>query len=294
MEINYKALFERLTKRYGDVTPDALESILCPVLIPIRTLDKTIIKVAGQGHYRASFTIKIDKDCEDLIVPGRTGKFVPKAHKDGGVWREIAKGRILKVNATAGIAEGEFYLGAGGTKAELEKAVASLSEQDFWEVDQYGASAKVLSGLVEYSLVRVLNKAGFKVRRMPEDTAKHIGGYAYFDFEVEKKGVTKKLEAKSLWGTDTRFARLIHKKDPKKGYPTSSCKFATQDFFAVSLFLRNGNIREFAFARSVPKDIKPYGLPRAKKHPEHVNQNPTCEIGDGTWVASLDELWNLA
>jgi hypothetical protein len=37
MEINYKALIERLTKCYGDVTPDALESILCPVLIPIRT-----------------------------------------------------------------------------------------------------------------------------------------------------------------------------------------------------------------------------------------------------------------
>ena len=35
---------------------------------------------------------------------------------------------------------------------------------------------------------------------MPEDMAKHIGGYAYYDFEVEKGGVIKKLEAKSLWG----------------------------------------------------------------------------------------------
>lgn len=293
MEFNYKALFERLTKRYGNVTPKALESILCPVLIPIQSLDKAIIKIKKQAHYRASFTIKITKDCESLVVPGRTGKFVPQSYKDGEAWRELAKGRILKVDSVAGVAEGEVYTGSSG-KAELEKALASLTQQDFWEVDQYGASAKVLSGLVEYSLVQILNEAGYVVRRMPEDMAKHIGNYAYFDFEVSKGGVTKKIEAKSIWGTDTRFARLIHKKDPKKGYPTSSCKFSTQDFFAVSLFLRTGNIRDFAFARSVPKDIKKHGLPRVEEFPDHVNQNPTCEIGDGTWFASLDEVWKLA
>ncbi len=292
MEYNYKTLFERLTKRYGDVTPQALESILCPVLIPIRTIDKNIIKLSGQSHYRASFTISIDKECEDLVVPGRTGKFVPQSYEEGGVWREIAKGRILSVDRRAGIAKGEIYTGSASKKAELEKALAGLSPSDFLEVDQYGASAKVLSGLVEYSLVQVLKEAGYKVRRMPEDMAKHIGGYAYFDFEVEKSGVVKKLEAKSLWGTNTKFARLIH--SLTDGYPTSSCKFATQDFFAVSLFLRSGNIREFAFARSVPNDIKKYGLPRAEKFPEHVNQNPLCEVGDGTWFGSLDEVWKLA
>jgi len=123
--------------------------------------------------------------------------------------------------------------------------------------------------------------------------ARHIGVYAYYDFEIEKAEVVKKLEAKSLWGTNTRFARLIHSKDANQGYPTSSCKFATQDFFAVSLFLRTGNIGDFAFARSVPDDIKPYGLPRAGKYPDHVNQNPTCQIGDGKWFGSLDEVWNL-
>jgi hypothetical protein len=292
MEFNYKALFERLTKRYGDVTPQALESILCPVLIPIRTLDKTITKISGQNHYRASFTISIDKECEDLVAPGRTGKFVPQTYEEGGVWREIAKGRILSVDRKAGVAVGEIYTGSASKKAELEKALAGLSQKDFLEVDQYGASAKVLSGLVEYSLVQVLKEAGYKVRRMPEDMAKHIGGYAYFDFEVEKAGVVKKLEAKSLWGTNTKFARLIH--SLTDGYPTSSCKFATQDFFAVSLFLRSGNIREFAFARSVPKDVKKYGLPRAEKFPDHVNQNPLCEVGDGTWFGSLDEVWKLA
>ena len=37
-QIDYKALFERLTRRYGGVTAEALESILCPVLIPIHLL----------------------------------------------------------------------------------------------------------------------------------------------------------------------------------------------------------------------------------------------------------------
>jgi hypothetical protein len=289
MAIDYKALFERLTKRYGGATAEAMEGILCPVLIPIRSLDKAIFKIPGQPHWRASFTIGIDRECEDLIVPGRTGKFVPNSYEAGGGWKEIAKGRILKVDEKAGIAEGEVY--CGGQRKDLESALAELGGDDYLEIDQYGASAKVLSGLVEYSLVRVLKEAGYTVRRMPEDMAQHIGTYRHYDFEAEKGGVTKKIEAKSLWGTNTKFARLIHSKTDN--YPTSSCKFETQDFFAVSLFLRTGNIRDFAFARSVPKDVKAYGLPRAEKYPAHVNQNPTCEVGDGTWFATMDEVWKL-
>lgn len=289
MAIDYQALFERLTKRYGGATPEALEGILCPVLVPIRSLDKAMSKIQGQPHWHASFTIDIDSECEDFIVPGRTGKFVPNSYEAGGGWKEIAKGRILKVNTKAGIAEGEVY--CGGQKKDLEHALTVLSADDYLEIDQYGASAKVLSGLVEYSLVRVLKEAGYTVRRMPEDMARHIGTYRHYDFEAEKGGVTKKIEAKSLWGTNTKFARLIHSKTDK--YPTSSCKFETQDLFAVSLFLRTGNIRDFAFARSVPKDVKRYGLPRAEKYPAHVNQNPTCEVGDGTWFATLDEVWKL-
>ena len=276
MPIDYHSLFERLTRRYGAITPEALESVLSPVLIPIRSLDKTIFRATGQSHYRGSFTVSIDPQCEALLAAGRTGKFVPRSYVDGGVWRELAKGRILSVDRAAAVAEGEIYTGAAARKSELEKAFAVLTEHDFLEVDQYGASAKVLSGLV---------------LRMPEDMAKHIGGYAYYDFEIAKGAVIKKLEAKSLWGTNTKFARLIHSLG--KGYPTSSCKFLTQDFFAVSLFLRTGNIADFAFARSVPSDVKPYGLPRAEKYPDHVNQNPTCEIGDGKWFGSLDEVWNL-
>src|SRR5690606_22116330 len=114
-------------------------------------------------------------------------------------------------------------------------------------------------------------------------------------------------EVKSLWGTNTSYARLIHSTTSKpKGpanlwtpeqkrsyYPTSSCKFTTQDIFAVNLFLRTGNIREFAFARSVSNANKKYGLPYVREYPEHVNQNPLCEIGDGSWFGSLDEVWNL-
>jgi hypothetical protein len=289
MKIDYKALFERLTRRYGGATPQALESILCPVLIPIRTLDKTIAKLPKQNHYRASFAIKVDKDCEDLIVPGRTGKFVPASYKGGGEWKEIAKGRILAVNERTHIAEGEVY--CGGRRPDLERALVELTEGDFLEIDQYGASAKVLSGLVEYSFVQVLKEAGYTVRRMPEDMAQHIGSYKHYDFEVRKGGVTKKIEVKSLWGTNTKYARLIH--SLTDGYPTSSCKFETQDFFAVSLFLRTGNICDFAFARSVPDDVKPYGLPRAEKYPAHVNQNPICEIDGKVWFRTLDEVWRL-
>lgn len=177
MEIDYRALFDRLTKRYGGATAEALESILCPVLIPIRTLDKGMFKIPGQPHWRASFTITIDPECEDLVVPGRTGKFVPSSYKQGGGWKEIAKGRILKLDQAARIAEGEVY--CGGRKSDLELALKELAPEDLWEVDQYGASAKVLSGLVEYSLVQVLKEKGYTLRRMPEDMARHIGDYAH-------------------------------------------------------------------------------------------------------------------
>ena len=39
--------------------------------------------------------------------------------------------------------------------------------------------------------------------------------------------------------------------------------------------------------------LKPYGLPRARKYPEHVSQNPVCEVGNGVWFGDIDEVWNL-
>jgi len=302
-----------LTRRYA-AAPEALLAVLCPLLIPIHTLDKTIQILPGQKHARATFTVQLTEENSGVLVRGRTGKFVPAAYNNtsstSAAWREIAKGRIINMNYATGIAEGEVYLGFGGARAPLAAALAQLSTNDFLEIDQYGVAAKALSGLTEYYLVRDLQARGYDVFRMPEDMASHLGAYLNFDFVVEKDGVSKRLEVKSLWGTNTKFARLIHsttskpkpENDPSKWtpqqkanyYPTSSCKFATQDFFAVSLFLRTGNIADFAFARSVPwSPEQPYGLPAVASYPEHVNQNPLCSIGDGTWFATLDEVWNL-
>jgi len=282
-----RELFETIARRYGHIDIAALEKVLCPALIPIASIDPNIFKVAGQSHWRASFEIELAPQFETLLVPGRTGKFVPSNILEGETWREICKGRILSLNDTC--AMGEIYTGA--TKSTLQIAVSELTTDCYLEIDQYGAAAKVLSSLVEYYLAKHLEEGGYKVRRMPEDMAKHIGTYKNYDFEVSKGGTTKRVEVKSLWGTNTRYARLIHSLG--RNYPTSSCKFETQDFFAVSLFLRTGGIRDFAFARSVSLDDQAHGLPPAEKYPAHVNQNPLCEIGNGCWFRTLDEVWNL-
>jgi hypothetical protein len=290
-EPNYEELFQMLVNRYRGADPAAILRVLTPITIPMESLDKTIIKVKGQSHYRATFSIRINDDNRELLVRGRTGKFVPQSYVEGGeaTWREIAKGRIIDVNFETGIAFGEVY--TGGTRASLVEALESLSAEDYLEIDQYGAAAKVLSGLVEYTLARIARESGYSVRRMPEDIARHLGAYYHYDFEFEREGVTKKIEVKSLWGTNTKYARLIHSKT--KDYLTSSCKFETQDIFAVSLFLRTGDIRDFAFARSISSSDKSYGLPHATNYPDYVHQNPICEIGNGSWFATIDEVWQL-
>ena len=290
MPTDYEMLFSRLIKRYGAVDPETLIKVLVPLHIPIRTLDKRVYRVQGERHWRASFTLSLDDSTRSILTPGRTGKFVSHLHVEGlEPWREICKGRILSLDPAGQVAEGEIYFGS--TTSDLEVALERLTSEDYLELDQFGASAKFLSSLTEASLATVLESQGYEVLRMPEDMAKHIDRYANYDFQASRGGKTKKIEVKSLWGTDTRYARLIHSKS--REYPTSSCKFATQDFFAVSLFLRTGNIRDFAFARSVPRDVASYGLPRATAFPDHVNQNPLCSVGDGTWVSDLSEIWDL-
>ena len=152
-----------------------LEKVLCPVLIPIRTLDRHILKLPDQSHYRASFTVEVQDDWKELMQRGRTGKFIPAGSLKGEAWREIAKGRILQLAEDGTVAEGEIYTGAG--KAKLEQALSTLTEQDFLEIDQYGAAAKVLSGLVECALTRMAVKCGYTVHRMPEDMARGITLY---------------------------------------------------------------------------------------------------------------------
>jgi hypothetical protein len=297
--------FHRLLRRYGGATAQGFIAVLCPLLVPIHTLDKTVVKLAGQGHYRASFTALVTPENRSVMVRGRTGKFVPSTYNAGGLWREISKGRIIEIDTATGVASGEVY--TGGRRADLEEALELMDGTELLEIDQFGAAAKVLSGLAEYGLAQVAEANGYEIRRMPEDMAKHLGSYMNVDFELAKNGVTKKVEVKSLWGTNTRYARLIHSTTTKPTgepetwtldqtrnyYPTSSCKFETQDILAVSLFLRTGNINDFAFARSVPRTQHAHGLPHCVGYPNHVNQNPLCEIGDGSWFATIDEVWNL-
>lgn len=307
MSDNPESLFATLTKRYLGATTEALMAVMCPLLIPIKSLDKTIVKLQEQGHFRATFTIEITEQNEAVIQIGRTGKFVPASYLSGGNWSEIAKGRIVSIDHGTGTAEGEIYTG-DSKRGPLAAALQLLGEDCLWEVDQYGASAKILSALAEHFLVEHGRTRGYKVVRMPEDMAQHLGSYANFDFLFEKDGRTLRVEAKSLWGTNTACARLIHstttppKGDPadwtpaqkKNYYPTSSCKFTTQDIFAVNLFLRTGSIDGFAFAVSVPSDVSKHGLPRSSKYPEHLNQNPQCQVDDVVWFDSIDGVWDIA
>jgi hypothetical protein len=290
--MDYKQLFQNLGKRYSNITPETLQKILCPKLLPISSMDKTIIKLPNQNHWRASFEIELDSNSSELMTVGRTGKFVPSSYVNGnGVWQEIAKGRIINIDNDKKIANGEIYVGASSPKIALEKAIINLSHNDYLEIDQYGASAKILSALVEYNLSEIAKGSGYSVKRMPEDCAKHLGSYYNYDFEFEKNGIVKRVEVKSLWGTDTRYARSIHSLN--KNYLTSSCKFASQDIFAVSLFLRTGNPMDFAFAKSISSETdSEIGLPYVHMYPEHVNQNPPCEIDNKIWFDSIDGVWN--
>lgn len=299
-------LFQTLARRYAGATPQALMAVMCPLLIPIKGLDKAIQKVDGQGHYRATFSVEINAENENVIQVGRTGKFVPSSYLSGAPWNEIVKGRIVSIDYSGGLAQGEIYSGESSRQSLID-ALNVLTGSDYWEVDQYGASAKILSALSEYFLVEHGKARGYKVVRMPEDMARHLGAYANFDFLFEKDGFTQRVEAKSLWGTNTDCARLIHSTttrpsgepetwtdgQKKNYYPTSSCKFSTQDIFAVNLFLRTGNINDFAFARSVPCDVSEHGLPRSSKYREHVNQNPECLVDNRVWFGSIDGVWNL-
>jgi len=278
-------MIKRLLSRYDGATIDTLERILLPIQIPIASIDRTVER-HGAGYF-VRFTINEGKENPHLFR-GRSGKVVPASAKDTGQWEELIKARIHDVDH--GSARGELHY--GGSRAVFEQRLKRVAEGDLLEIDRFGATAKVESALTEAAFMQAANAAGYRVTRMPEDIAQHLGAYYDFDFLVEKDSETKKFELKSLWGTDTTKARLIHSKG--KRYPTSSCRFDTQDIFVVNLWLRTGRITDIAYTRSVRKDeAHPYGLPHAPKFPEHVHQNPPCAIGDGTWFASLDEVWNL-
>ena len=71
-----------LARRYI-AAPEALIAVLCPLLVPIHTLDKKVFIAPGQAHARASFTVKVNGETRGVLVRGRTGKFVPAAYGGG-------------------------------------------------------------------------------------------------------------------------------------------------------------------------------------------------------------------
>ncbi len=298
-------LLRNLTRRYGKVDAALIESIMAPALVKVTMVDRSVRRAStvlgARGPWTAPFSVVIPSGEQAFLTRGRTGKFVPRDYVEGDApWREIAKGRILQTPRSADrTTSGEIYVGGSSSKARLTKIVTDeLRAGDYLEIDRYGASAKITSALVEASFVSHARRHGFAVRRMPEDVAKHIAEYFNYDFEIKRGGASARVEVKSLWGTDTTKARLIRSLGPNT--PTSSCKFESQDIFAVSLFLRTGNLDDWAFCRSVSNlDDPVWGLPVARVRkggeaiPDHVTQNPPIDTPpqNPPWFTDIDSVF---
>jgi len=273
---------------------EMLERVLIPFRLPIIEIGENIQKF--DGEWAVKFKVEQGEEVGKIEV-GVSGKIIPKKHVEGNTpWFELVKARIH--SSTDITAEGELHGGAkGNTKEKFMELLSQVKIGDYMEIDPFGVTSKLESALTEAAFTFAARDVGYVVIRMPEDKAKHLGEKRHFDFLVSKNGVEKRVELKSLWGTDTSKARLIHTKGGR--WITSSCRFEDQDIFAVNLWLRTGNITDIAYARSVFKDdAHLYGLPCARADDgsqirEHVHQNPRLEIGDGVWFASLDEVWNL-
>lgn len=280
-----------LLHRFGGATSDLLDRVLTPYRLKITDIGKP---KGATAPFRAS----VPDDVWTTFEEGTTGKVVSKAHVDGKApWTELIKGRILK--ALPDHVEGELYFNS----SRFKQAYSGVREGDYLEVDPFGVTSKVESALCEASLFIKAKAAGFNVTRMPENVAKHVGTQNYYDFKLEKDGRTYRIELKSLWGTDTTKARLIHTvsksggsgknsaREDRQVWSTSSCRFKDQDIFAVALWLRTGQIVDFAFALSVSQDDhSKWGLPKVPKHPAHVTQNPPIsDPPSGPWTMDLLE-----
>jgi hypothetical protein len=288
------SLVDDLKQRFGPIDIDDLQQALIPVYLPIRSIDKSEIIRRG-SFYTVDITLEGGNEISHL-TRGSTGKIIPGDFVEGsGTWEEIGKCRIHEVHDD--YARGEF-LAKSGQKGDLDDALGKVEESDYLEIDRYGIAAKLKSALAEQAFANIVRDAGYNVTRMPEDLAKHLmddEGHPNFDFIVERNGIRRRVEVKSLWGTDTSKARLIHSKT--KDYETSSCKFKTQDIFAVNLWLRTGNIYDFGFAVSEYEGNHSHGLPCATKSGDklkgYVHQNPDLEIGDGRWFQDFDKVVDL-
>ncbi len=245
-----------------------------------------------------TFVAEVPADVWTTLEEGTTGKVVPRAYvEQNAPWREIIKARIL--DSTSRVVSGELYFSPSRMKA----ALAEVRVGDYIEVDPFGVTSKIESALCEAAFFQVAQTTGFAVTRMPENVAKHVGTQNYFDFRLERAGRVYRVELKSLWGTDTTKARLIHtvsrggggknsaRKD-RQVWATSSCRFKDQDIFAVSMWLRTGQICEFAYALSIPSNqCGEWGLPSVPKYPEHVTQNPDVPAPPrGAWISDLEQI----
>ena len=289
--MNYELLVKNILKRYQGMSEEAFRAILCPTLIPIKKIVNNVFLMPGQQHWRASFQIEIKEEYADLITETREGIFVPSSYALGeGEWKNLAKGRIINVDSENHTAYGEILF--GNTKEELEEALQRLSEEDYFEIEEYGISEKITASLIEYNLAELAKKEGYTVTKLPNMRGKAADSPDEYPFEFTKDGVTKRIQVKSLWAQDTRYARLIHPKSNR--YLTSSCKFDAQDIFAVSLYPRTGNTMDFAFAKSISKTQDPlHGLEEARGFAGFVTQNPECEIDQVVWFDTLDGVWSI-
>lgn len=288
------ATVRRLLARFDGATTELLARVLTPYHLPITQLN---ISERGAGStFRASVPAAVWATFEQ----GTTGKIVPRGHvEDHAPWMEIMKGRIL---GTDGLEVwGELHFPGSG---RLEHARRLIRIGDYLEVDPFGVSSKIESALCEGAFFQGARKAGFAVARMPENVAMHIGTQNYYDFRLERHGRVYRVELKSLWGTDTTKARLIHSvskggeggknstRADRQVWRTSSCRFHDQDVFAVSMWLRTGRITDFAYCLSVPEAESPrWGLPFVPMYPEHVTQNPPIKNPPADpWTSDLNTI----
>lgn len=301
-----------LLRRFGGATPEMLDRVLTPYRLRIVDIFPAVIDEEPKKKKKKSkprkskkpkvakkqFRAEVPGDVWTAFEQGTTGKVVPRAYVEGeGSWREIVKARILR--SFPDHVEGELYFSG----PRMEAALAEVSVGDYLEIDPFGVTSKVESALAEAAFFREAERLGFAVVRMPENVAMHIGTQSYYDFRLRKDGKEYWVELKSLWGTDTTKARLIHtvsrdgagknksRKD-RQVWRTSSCRFEDQHIFAISMWLRTGRITDFAFAVSVSEDQhSTWGLPKVPKFPEHVTQNPPVpDPPSGVWIQNLLEV----
>lgn len=287
-----QATIALLLSRFGGATPAMLDRVLTPYRLRLTRID------VSKDRKSATFEANIPADVWTTLEEGTTGKVVPRAHVEGAApWREIIKARVRSVAGS--VVRGELYF----APARLRAAIGLVSTGDYLEIDPFGVTSKIESALCEAALFQVASSAGFGVTRMPENVAMHVGTQNYYDFRLTRAGRVYRIELKSLWGTDTTKARLIHtvskdggggknsKRGDKQVWNTSSCRFQDQDIFAVSMWLRTGRVTDFAFALSMSDDDNPeWGLPSVPKHPHHVTQNPPiADPPSGPWTMDLNE-----